>query len=161
MSAIPSLRIVTVLVLLLLFAGAIPAGAELQNHGPNGEYFHDTVSGLYWFDPANFHEQARITLDLMADYSTTWSWATSGEVDGLLNQVSPVGSTVEDVIGPRHSTLTGGIPRWLGFVYGSGDDGWLIQSENVRSTRRSRRRARRQTPTLSAAAPGSSPPLIR
>jgi hypothetical protein len=129
MSASTFLRSTTVLVLLLLFAGAIPAGAELQNHGPDGEYFHDTVTGLYWFDPANFHEQARITLDLMADYSTTWSWATSGEVDALLNQVSPVGSTIEDVIGPRHSTITGGM-RWLGFYFGSGDDGWLVQSEN-------------------------------
>jgi len=129
MSAIPSMRLAAAIVLLLLFAGALPAGAELQNHGPEGEYFHDTVSGLYWFDPACFHGQARITLDLMADHSTTWSWATSGEVDGLLNQVSPVGSTIEEVIGPRHSTITGGM-RWMGFCFGSGDDGWIVQSEN-------------------------------
>lgn len=113
----------------LLLAVAPPAGAELQNHGPYGEYFHDTVTGLYWFDPCAFHDQARITVDFLDAYSSVWSWAAQSEVEALMGQTAEAGSSLEDVMGLRRSTITGGGPRWLGFYFGSGDDGWLVQSD--------------------------------
>jgi len=125
-------RQLTVSIVLLLFiAGTAPAGAELQDHGPRGEYFLDTATGLYWFDPGHFHEQARITVDLLSDHSPIWSWATSAEVEALMGQTAETGSDLEDVMGPRHSTIDDDGPRWMGFHFNSGDDGWIVQSHDL------------------------------
>lgn len=131
MSAKSTIRVTTTIALLLLFAGTIPAGAELIDIGPRGEYFYDSVNHLYWFDPGNFHDQARVTVDLLPDHSPFWRWATLTEVEALLGQVAEAGSDLEDVMGPRRSTLGNDGPRWLGYYFDSDDDGWIVQSDDT------------------------------
>ena len=118
-------------VLLLLLSTVPPAGAEIVDHGPQGEYFHDTVTGLYWFDPALFHEQARVTLDLLADHSMVWGWALQSEVEALMGQTAVAGASLEDAMGLRRSSIANGGPRWLGYYFGSANDGWLVQSDDL------------------------------
>jgi len=131
MSKVPAVRLTTTLVLLFLIAATLPASAELEDVGYRGEYFLDNESGLYWFDPCHFHDQARATLDIFSDHSQVWSWATSAEVDALLDQMTAGGEHLEDVMGLRRSTLGGGGPRWLGYYFDSGDDGWIVQSDET------------------------------
>ncbi len=131
MSEIRPFHLVSAFVLLVLLTGAAPVGAELQNHGPSGEYFHDTATGLYWFDSSHFNNQVHVTLDLLADHSTVWSWATSAEVDALLSQTAEAGSSLEDVMGLRLSTIGTGGPRWVGYYFDSGIDGWIVQSDDT------------------------------
>jgi len=113
---------------LMLFVGVPSARAELADLGPYSEYFHDTETGLYWFDPGTFYGDSRVGLDAMATYSGNWRWATSAEIDALVGCSSVAGSSLEDVMGSRLTTIGSGGPRWLGYYAEAAPDGWLAQS---------------------------------
>jgi hypothetical protein len=118
--------------LLLLLHLAAPVAADLVDHGPNGEYFQDTETGLYWLDPMLVRSYVRTMPDLFATHADNWDWATSAEIDALLGQASQGGINLDLVIGDRFSSVGGGGPRWLGYhSLATEPDGWLIQSTNT------------------------------
>ncbi len=128
MSRSASTRLAIALAMVLPIAGAVPVLAAVDDHGPAGEYFYDDVNGIYWFDPGHFHGQAHVTVDLLNQYSTVWSYATAGEIENLLGQDAG-GVPLEEVLGERTTTLGGGGPRWIGFYLPSGEDGMIVQSD--------------------------------
>ena len=108
---------------------ASPAAAALIDHGPSGEYFYDTSTGLYWYDPAQLVGQTRAEMDAFASASPQWAWATSAQIDALAGQSSGGGVPLESVVGPRQHTLNNGAPRWLGYYADPGQpDGWIVQA---------------------------------
>lgn len=110
---------------------AFPARAQLVDHGSAGEYFHDTSTGLYWYDPAQFLGQSRPTIDAFVQSSPIWQWATSAQINALNGKSTTTGQTLETVMGPRQFTLTNGGPRWIGYhSSATAPDGWLVQSFN-------------------------------
>jgi hypothetical protein len=105
--------------------------ADLVDHGVYSEFFYDAQTSLYWFDPAVFAAQPRAIIDLLAQHSDVWDWATSAQVEALVGRTAPAGQTLEEVIGPRQFTAGSGWPRWIGFHAGADEpNGWLIQSED-------------------------------
>jgi hypothetical protein len=124
-------RRLSVLALLILASVPRTQATDLTDHGTYSEYFYDAQTGLYWCDPAVFAAQPRVLIDLLAQYSTVWDWATSEQIDALVGRTAPAGVTLETVIGLRQFTIGNGGPRWIGFHAGAGDpNGWLIQSED-------------------------------
>lgn len=129
-------KIIPVLPVIFIFALILttwisPARAELENNGPYLEYFHDTVSGLYWFDPCTFNGDYRASIDMMAVHSGNWQWATSAQVDALVGQSAVAGSSLDDVMGVRSTTIASGGPRWLGYYAETVPDGWLAESSDT------------------------------
>jgi hypothetical protein len=120
------------LVLLVVFAAFVsPSVAQLVDFGPAGEYFYDSSTSLYWYDPAQFVGQSRAMIDAFVQGSPIWQWATSGQIDALNGKSAPVGQALETVMGPRQFSLTNGGPRWIGYhASASAPDGWLAQSFN-------------------------------
>jgi hypothetical protein len=116
---------------LMLGTWTSPGLAELENCGHYGEYFHDTVSGLYWVDPEVFYGGYRTSLDHMATYSPVWDWATSAQIDALVGQSAATGFSLQDVLGLRITTIANGGPRWLGFYAEADPDGWLAESSDT------------------------------
>lgn len=118
--------------LVLLAAFAIfhsSADAQLVDHGPTGQYFQDTSTGLYWFDPAQFVGQSRATIDAFVQSSTIWQWATSAQITALSGSSTTSGLPLETVMGARQYTLNNGGPRWIGYhSLATAPDGWLVQS---------------------------------
>ena len=111
---------------------ASPAGAALINHGSAGEYFHDTATGLYWYDPAQFVGQTRDEMDAFVAASPIWVWATSDQIDALAGQATEGGEDLELVLGDRQYTLEAGGPRWVGYYAHPGQpDGWIVQANNL------------------------------
>lgn len=108
-----------------------PAYAELENLGQYNEYFHDTVSGLYWFDPGTYYNHHRSGMDALATHSATWNWATSAQIDNLVGQSAATDFNLEDIIGPRITTIANGGPRWLGYYAETDPDGWLAESNDT------------------------------
>jgi hypothetical protein len=102
--------------------------ADLADHGPHGEFFHDAASGLYWLDPAVLVGNARATVALLADHCPGWSLATSIQIDGLLGRTGPAGEPLTAVLGPHQIDISG--YRWLGFYAEPDPDGWLVQTTN-------------------------------
>lgn len=117
-------------VVLMLSFWVSPGYAELENCGLHGEYFHDTTTGLYWFDPVIFQGAYRGSIETTVTHSTTWNWATSAQVDALVGQTAATGFSLEDIIGIRFSTIGSGGPRWLAYYAEADPDGWLIQSSS-------------------------------
>ena len=108
---------------------ASPAAAALIDHGPGSEYFHDTATGLYWYDPAQFVGQTRAQMDAFVTASSHWEWATAAQIGALDGQSSVGGVPLESVMGSRQYTLGNGGPRWLGYYAESGQpDGWAVQA---------------------------------
>ena len=108
---------------------ASPASAALIDHGAGGQYFHDTATGLYWYDPAQLVGQSRAQMDAFVAASPHWDWATSAQIDALDDQSSVGGVALETVMGARQYTLVGGGPRWLGYYAETGQpDGWIVQA---------------------------------
>lgn len=108
---------------------ASPAAAALIDHGAAGQYFHDTATGLYWYDPAQWVGETRAQMDAFVTASPHWRWASSAEIDALDGQSSLGGVPLESVMGARQYTLNGGGPRWLGYYAEvAPHDGWLVQA---------------------------------
>lgn len=114
--------------LCLLTLATLASAGELADHGPGGEYFHDSDSGLYWFDPAGFDGWTRFGVDSFIACATSWALASPTEVDALDGSWAVAGATLEEVMGPRQATVTGGGPRWVGFCGATDPDGWLLQA---------------------------------
>ncbi len=125
---------ITLILITGFLCGPSPAAGQLTDAGLNGDCFHDSQTGLYWYDPGYFAGQPRGSLDMMLSHSTTWRWATSAEIDSLVGKTCSdciQDETLEDVMGPRFSTITSGGPRWLGFYAETDPDGWLIESNDA------------------------------
>jgi hypothetical protein len=106
-----------------------PATAALIDHGSAGQYFHDTATGLYWYDPAQLVGQTRAQMDAFATASAQWEWATAAQIEALDGQSSEGGVALETVLGARQYTLVTGGPRWLGYYAETGQpDGWAVQA---------------------------------
>ncbi|MEZ4388927.1 MAG: hypothetical protein R3D98_15385 [Candidatus Krumholzibacteriia bacterium] len=120
------------LILALALASTIPAAAgELSDHGPDGIMFQDAGTGLCWLDPAVFLDITRAQAEDFVAASTTWRWATEGEVISLMGSTSAGGIALESIMGARTSTVTPGGPRWTGFFAATTPaDGALVQSTN-------------------------------
>lgn len=117
--------------LLLVFSVALgsPVCGQLQNLGPSGEYFYDTSTGLYWYDPAQWVGQSRATIDTFVLSSPIWNWATSAQITALNGKSAPAGFTLVSVMGAAQYTLSTGGPRWIGYHASAvAPDGWLAQS---------------------------------
>jgi hypothetical protein len=114
---------------------ANPAAAALIDHGAAGEYFHDTATGLYWYDPAQLVGQTRAQMDALVTASPQWEWATAAQIDALDGQSSEGGLALESVIGARQYTLVSGGARWLGYYAETGQpDGWAVQASTSPDT---------------------------
>lgn len=117
--------------LLAAFALVTPiAKAVLIDHGPTGEYFKDTDTGNFWYDPVQFVGMSRTQVNTFQSSSPIWSWASSTQIQLFLGKSSSAGTPLEDVMGLRqYSTSTTSGPGWLGF-YESTDqsDAWRVQS---------------------------------
>jgi len=50
------------------------AHAELRDWGPEGEYFYDTDTGLYWWDPAEFVGWSYSDINAFVTASPIWKW---------------------------------------------------------------------------------------
>jgi hypothetical protein len=122
---------ITLALALMIGVSPSPGYAELESLGQYNEYFHDTVSGLYWFDPGVFYSHHRSGMDSMATHSTIWNWATSAQIDDLVGQTAATGFDLEDIIGPRITTIANGGPRWLGYYAETDPDGWLAESNST------------------------------
>jgi hypothetical protein len=65
--------------------------AELVEWGDSGEYFHDTETGLYWWDPAEFEGWTRSEIESFLQSDVHWNWATSDQIDALVGKSSQGG----------------------------------------------------------------------
>jgi hypothetical protein len=117
------------IVLTLLTLASTATAGLLDDLGDGGEYFHDDATGLFWFDPAVFLGWTRSDVETFSDLSSVWSLATGAQVDALVGSGVPWTFTLEEVMGPRQDTITGGGPRWVGFCAETSPDGWLLQSD--------------------------------
>lgn len=123
----------------VLLLTALSANAALVDLGSSGEYFHDTNSGLYWWDPANFVGQTKAQIDTFVLANPSWKYATAAEIDDLMGQSSS-GVPLTDIMGAHQfqtfNTTDGNGSRWIGyFDETSADpglpgnpDGWLAQT---------------------------------
>lgn len=111
--------------------------AELRDWGGEGEYFHDTDTGLYWWDPAEFVGWSYSEINAFITANPTWKWATSDEIDALVGKSSEGGVPLTEVMGP-HQFQTGFFvdgtwyhgSRWIGYYENTpaNPDGWLLQT---------------------------------
>ncbi len=124
----------------VLFLSSLTANAALIDLGASGEYFRDTNSGLFWWDPANFVGQTKAQIDTFVSSNPNWKYASAAEIDGLLGQSSVGGIPLTDVMGaPQFITFDindGNGARWVGYFDETtadpglpGDpDGWNVQT---------------------------------
>ncbi len=102
---------------------------QLVNLGTSGEYFQDTSTGLYWYDPAHWVGQSRATIDAYVVSHPNWAWATSAQISALNGKSAPTGQSLVSVMGAQQYTLSNGGPRWIGYHASIAQpDGWLVQS---------------------------------
>jgi len=122
-----------VLLLILLTAPLLAATAgELTDAGPNGHFFYDADSGLYWFDVVLFEGESRYQVATLIDNSPRWDWATSTQIDALVGQTAPSGGALADAMGASQTGSVGTIQRWVGFhSLETQPDGWLIQADSA------------------------------
>ena len=117
------MRFVLPLVVTILGLLSHPTLAELRDHGQNGEYFHDTESGLYWMDPGRFEGMAKMEIDAFLDANPTWRYATALEVEDLVGKTARRGAPLTEVMGPEQFVIrcvtSDGTwhlgARWIGF----------------------------------------------
>lgn len=119
---------VPLVILAALCLGLSARAADLADHGPNGEFFHDPDSGLYWLDPAYLEGHGRAAIVLLAEHHPDWALAGSAQIDGLLGRSGPTGQPLIAVLGSHQIDIAG--YRWLGFYAEADPDGWLIQTTN-------------------------------
>lgn len=106
------------------------AAAVLEDHGGTGQYFHDLGTDLYWCDPSTFHGMSRAEIESWLTANPDWRWATSAEVYGLAGKSSTDGTALDQVLGERLTTVTGGGPRWVGLhADPAAPDGILLQAD--------------------------------
>jgi len=112
---------------LLTFTVDIELPEGLEDHGPNGRYFFDTTTHLYWYDPVEFLGMSRLAVDAFVQESPIWDWASSDQIDGLVGKETRDGSPLATIIGdPQFSSI-----RWIGYYEDTSfPDGWLIQASN-------------------------------
>lgn len=121
-----------VLVLLLTVPAISAQAGELADNGPNGHFFHDPDSGLYWFDVVLLENDIRSIFDAFVTDSPSWSWATGTQVDALVGQSAPDGQTLSSIMGDSQTGQDGAVSRWIGFHAGEGQpDGWLVQTSST------------------------------
>jgi hypothetical protein len=114
-------------------ATAQPGSAgQLDDVGPNGQFFYDLDAGRFWFDPALFEGEERPLIDDFVTASSRWSWGTSAEISALVGQSCPSGQVLADVLGSPQSGGGGAPPRWFGF-HASPDqpDGWYVEATSA------------------------------
>ncbi len=106
-----------------------PAFTQLVNVGQSGQYFYDSSTGLYWYDPALWVGQTRAAINAFVQSSQIWTWATSAQINALNGKSAPTGQTLVSVMGAPQYTLSNGGPRWIGYhSSATAPDGWLVQS---------------------------------
>ncbi|GEM_PF-3086163 len=59
------------------------ARSELVDYGLDGEMFHDTITGLYWYDPGEFLGWSREEIDLFLADNPEWKLASQLEIVSL------------------------------------------------------------------------------
>ena len=108
----------------------------LVDYGSNNEYFFDTTTRFYWYDPAEFVGMSRQEVDVIVQQSSIWNWATSAQVDELVGKASAGGSDLDSAMGTQQFTLiTNGGYRWIGYYESTiQPDGWLVQTGANRSS---------------------------
>lgn len=130
-------QIITIPILLL---SSLTAHATLVDLGGNSEYFHDTGSGFYWWDPATFVGQTKAEIDTYVSLNSDWKYATAAEIDALMGQSSAGGVPLTEVMGAHQSETfdvdSGNGSRWIGYFDETsadpglpGDpDGWAAET---------------------------------
>ena len=111
--------------------------AELRDWGPDGQYFYDTDTGLYWWDPAEFVGWSYSDINAFVTASAIWKRASSDEIDALVGKSSEEGVPLTEVMDPyqfQTGALVDGIWyygfRWIGYFENSPNqpDGRLVQT---------------------------------
>ncbi|MGD1878701.1 MAG: PEP-CTERM sorting domain-containing protein [Kiloniellaceae bacterium] len=121
---------------------ATPAQAVLMNHGTGGEYFYDTATGLYWWDPAAFVNQSKAEIDAYVAANTDWQYASYQQLQALNGQISLGGVPLDEIIGREQfrpaifADGTAAVGRsWIGFYDGlcplgacivANPNGWIV-----------------------------------
>jgi hypothetical protein len=127
-------------ILIVLLFSSLTAHATLVDVGSNGEYFHDTNSGLYWWDTAQFVGDTKTEIDTYVNLNSNWKYATAAEIDTLSGQSSAGGVPLTDIMGAHQfeisSASDGNGSRWIGYFDETSapscptlcPDGWLAQT---------------------------------
>ena len=90
---------VMVVLSVLVFVGV--GNATLTNAGDQGEWFFDSLTGLYWYDPGAFSGASRDKVDSFVETSSVWQYATRSQILALFEAYKAVeqSSTLYDIIG--------------------------------------------------------------
>jgi len=100
---------------------------RLVDLGDSGEYFHDTNTDLYWYDPVAFEGQTRTEIQAWIDGQTEWRWATAEEIQALVGMMTEEDVDTIDILGePQMGGLTS---RWIGYyAQATQPDGMLMEA---------------------------------
>jgi len=87
-----------VFAMVLSFAGV--ANAVLSDYGTSSEYFFDSITGLYWYDPVEFLGQTRAQVDQFITDNPDWEYGVKSDLDNFVsNYPYETPPELPDVIG--------------------------------------------------------------
>lgn len=103
------------------------AKADLINAGDNGEWFFDSLTGLYWYDPFMFSGANRDQVDSFVQDHSLWQYATFAEILTLYDtyKVIDQNAHLSEIIGQATGAIGiegygGVLDGFEGFYAGSG-----------------------------------------
>lgn len=121
---------------LLTFVGV--ANADLINAGDHGELFFDTLTGLYWYDPAAFSGASREEVDSFVEAHSMWQYASRSQILALYDAYKAAEQTTSlyEIVGqPTRSPSMGiegyggALDGFEGFYAGSGSGSLVLYVE--------------------------------
>lgn len=112
----------------LAILSSFSVAGELSNATFGGCDFHDAGTGLYWLDPWIFRNIPRADVDAFVDLTPSWEWATSAQIDGLLNSTIAYGENLEYILGPATQSIYGALPQWWGLYASTSPEAWYVAS---------------------------------
>lgn len=105
--------------------------AHLHDYGPEGQFFYDAETELYWYDPDQFVGVPRNEIDLFVQQNPIWNWATELQIDALSGKASHDGSPLTTIMGASQSTFLNGDERWIGYYdQSSQPNGWFVETSD-------------------------------
>ncbi|MCP4546922.1 MAG: hypothetical protein GY835_10705 [bacterium] len=113
-----------------LVSNSDPAGlAVLFDVGDGGEYFYDSLTGLYWCDPVTFVGMTRPEIETWLGTNSDWRWAALAEVFALQGKMTYWPGPLTDVMGDGQMQNPS-VARWIGYYAESGSpDGLILQTD--------------------------------
>ncbi len=102
-------------VICVLFTGTL-LHADLLDYGVDGALFHDSKTGLYWYDPGTFTGWTLDEIDTFVHNYSLWNWAGNDQMEYLVGSMAAdSGSSLTDVLGDETYT-SDSLCYWVGFI---------------------------------------------